>query len=388
MSAHKNMMIDMQRILTQEIAIGDNGPKVIVKDSIDVAGFPTRLGSRAFENIPPACRHAAVVQALLDGGCRLVGKANMHELAYGVTGINAWTGTPLNPLFPDLAPGGSSSGSAAAVAAGLCDFALGTDTGGSIRVPAACCGVFGFKPSFGRIGRAGVTPFETSLDCVGPLARDMAAIERAMELIDPQYKRLETVGDPIIGVVDVKVDMAVRMKVSAAISRLDLANISVHLTQFEAAFEAGLAIIGAETWAAFDQLDLNMMGEDVRNRLRAAADISIDQVRYAEQVRATFTTEVDRALEAVDVLILPTLPILPPTLVEAEDARAAIRMTALVRPFNLSGHPALSIPLPSLAKRPVSLQLVGRRDDDARLCAVARRIVHALNIQSPEPAVT
>ena len=382
------MVIGVQRILIQELAIGGDGPKVVVKDTIDVAGFPTRLGSRAFENIPPARRHAAVVQALLDGGCRLVGKANMHELAYGVTGINAWTGTPLNPLFSDLAPGGSSSGSAAAVAAGLCDFALGTDTGGSIRVPAACCGVYGFKPSFGRIGRAGVIPFETSLDCVGPLARDMAGIERAMGLIDPRYRRLETVGDPIIGVVDVKVDMAVRIKVSAAISRLELAKTSVHLTQFEDAFEAGLTIIGAETWAAFDRLDLNMVGADVRNRLRTAADISTDQVRYAEQVRAAFTAEVDRALEAVDVLILPTLPILPPTLVEAEDARAAIRITALVRPFNLSGHPALSIPLPSLSKRPVSLQLVGRRDGDARLCAFARRIVHALNIQSPEPAGT
>src|SRR6202011_6200564 len=138
--------------------LGGDGPRVGVKDSIDIAGYPTRAGSAAFADAGGAQHHATVVQALLDGGCRIVGKTNMHELAYGVTGINRWSGTPVNPRAPGRVPGGSSSGSAVAVAGELVDFSLGTDTGGSIRIPAACCGVVGLKPSYGRISRSGVHP--------------------------------------------------------------------------------------------------------------------------------------------------------------------------------------------------------------------------------------
>ena len=130
-----------------------------------------------------------MVQALLDGGCRIIGKTSLHELAFGTTGINAWTGTPDNPLYPGRIPGGSSSGSATAVAAGLCDFSLGTDTGGSVRIPAACCGVFGLKPSFGRVSRRGVMPEQSTLDCVGPFARDMDMLIEAMGLIAPVSAR-------------------------------------------------------------------------------------------------------------------------------------------------------------------------------------------------------
>lgn len=146
---------------------GGDGPRVAVKDVIDIAGTPTRAGSRALADRPAAATHARAVQHLLDAGCRIVGKANMHELAFGMTGVNDWTGTPVNPRYPNLVPGGSSSGSATAVAAGLWDWALGTDTGSSIRAPAACCGVVGLKPTFGRLSRHGLTPENSSLDCVG-----------------------------------------------------------------------------------------------------------------------------------------------------------------------------------------------------------------------------
>jgi amidase len=126
-----------QGVFVRHLDLGGEGPSVGVKDSIDIAGQPTGLGSAAFAGARPATRHAA-------------------ELAYGVTGINAWTGTPRNPAMPDRIPGGSSSGSAVAVAARLVDFAIGTDTGGSIRIPAACCAVYGLKPSFGRVSRLGV----------------------------------------------------------------------------------------------------------------------------------------------------------------------------------------------------------------------------------------
>ncbi len=132
--------------------------------------------------------HADVVANLLSAGCRIVGKTKMHELAYGMTGINAFEGTPINPRYPDRIPGGSSSGSAAAVAAGLVDFAIGTDTGGSIRQPAICCGVIGFKPTFGRVSRKGALPAQSSLDCIGPFARNLSMIERAMSAIDPTFQ--------------------------------------------------------------------------------------------------------------------------------------------------------------------------------------------------------
>src|SRR5260221_14465421 len=144
-----------ESVFVARMQLGADGLRVGVKDSIDIAGYSTRSGSRALADAAPAARHAAVVKALLEGGCRIVGKTNMHELAYGVTGINLWTGTPINPRYPDRVPGGSSSGSAVAVAAKLVDFAIGTDTGGSIRIPASCCGVFWLKPTYGPASREG-----------------------------------------------------------------------------------------------------------------------------------------------------------------------------------------------------------------------------------------
>ena len=146
---------DWRAHFAKRLDLGGAGPSVLVKDVIDIEGFPTVAGSKARRDVAPADRHADVVVILLSAGCRIVGKAKMHELAFGVTGINEWAGTPPNPAYPDLIPGGSSSGSASAVAAGLCDFSIGTDTGGSIRVPAACCGIVGLKPTFGRLSRRG-----------------------------------------------------------------------------------------------------------------------------------------------------------------------------------------------------------------------------------------
>src|SRR5580700_6083389 len=174
-------------IFVQPLQLGGDGPRVGIKDSIDVAGFATRMGSACLADAPPAAQHAVVVRALLAAGCRIVGKTNLHELAYGVTGINRWSGTPTNPRAPERVPGGSSSGSAVAVAAGLVDFSLGTDTGGSIRIPAACCGVYGLKPSYGRVSRRGVHPAHSSLDCVGPFARDIPMLERAMQALDRSF---------------------------------------------------------------------------------------------------------------------------------------------------------------------------------------------------------
>ena len=361
-------------IFVQTMTVGESGPTVGVKDSIDIAGFPTQAGSRALATVPPAVRHADVVESLLRAGCRVVGKTNMHELAFGVTGVNGWTGTPVNPRFPQRVPGGSSSGSAAAVAAEIVDIGIGTDTGGSIRVPAACCGVYGLKPTFGRISRRGVLPAQSSLDCVGPMARSMAVLEAAMSYLDPTFKIDSTAVDARVGVLTVHAQPTVNDTVRGALEASDLSLRPAALPGLRAAFDAALAIIGAETWAAFGALTQREgLGADVCTRLLAASQITRSQLKVAESVRVSFRAEVDAALQEFDALALPTMTHEPPTLSAAADAGAIVNMTALVRPFNLSGHPAITIPLSAPDGLPVGLQLIGRMGEDASLCALARR---------------
>ena len=365
-------------IFVQRLALGGSGPRVGIKDSIDIAGCPTRMGSACLADAPPAPRHAVVVQALLEAGCRIVGKTNMHELAYGVTGINRWSGTPANPRAPDRVPGGSSSGSAVAVAAGVADFTLGNDSGGSIRIPAACCGVYGLKPSYGRVSRSGVHPAASSLDCVGPLAGEVPTLERAMTMIDPSFRSQASPARATLGWIEVDAHPTVLAAARAALASADVGVRSVSLPAFAAAFAAGLTIIAAETWAAFGQLaDCDKLGADVRTRLLAARAISAAQVAAAEDVRRALRAQLDEALAGVDALALPTLPDAPLTLSAATDARAAMRSSALVRPFNLSGHPAITLPI-AAAGLPAGLQLVGRAGGDEALCALARTLAATL----------
>lgn len=366
-------------IVVERLELGGNGRTVMVKDTIDVAGHPTRASSRALEEAPDAERHADVVQALLDAGCRLTGKTSLHELAFGTTGLNAWTGTAENPRYPGRIPGGSSSGSAAAVAAGLCDFSLGTDTGGSVRVPAACCGVFGLKPTFGRISRAGVMPAATSLDCVGPFAASIDLLIEAMAAIDPTCKALPDVGAIRIGVVPVAANPEVRAALDTVLAAADFPLESTPLPGMQAAYDAGLAVINRETWNACGHLlETGLLGADIAARLLAARDTSDAELAEAEAVRAAFTAEVDAALARCPILALPTMPDYPARVADAADTRAAIGMTAFVRPFNLTGHPALSIPFEGASKLPVSLQLIAAKGADELLLAVARELVRRL----------
>jgi amidase len=367
----------------ERMELGGSGPAVAIKDSIDIAGFPTRMGSACLAAAPPAARHAAAVEALLAAGCRIVGKTNMHELAYGVTGINRWCGTPVNPRAPGRVPGGSSSGSAVAVAAGLVDFALGNDTGGSIRIPAACCGVYGLKPTFGRVNRSGVLPARTTLDCVGPLAREVSTLERAMTMIDVSFRAQEPPARATVGWLEFEREPPMGRPVRAALSRTELSVRQVSLPSFTAAYGAALKLVGAETFAAFGHLsDCDGLGADVRTRLRAAREISSADVLAAESVRRSFRAEVDAALSELEALALPTLPDAPLTLAAAADAGAALGLSACVRQFNLSGHPAITLPL-DVEGLHARLQLVGRMGEDEALCALARVI--AARLPQAEP---
>lgn len=370
------MIASMQEnaVFLERMALGGDGLRVGVKDSIDIAGFQTRMASACLADVPPAAQHAAVVQSLLDAGCRIVGKTNMHELAYGLTGINRWAGTPLNPRAPGRVPGGSSSGSAVAVAAGLADFALGNDTGGSIRLPAACCGVAGLKPSYGRVSRKGVHPERSTLDCVGPCARGVSMIERAMAIIDATFRPQAAPSHPAVGWVQVEANPEVAAAARAALERAGAELRPVALPTFAAAFSAALTIIGAETWAAFGHLAAcERLGADVRTRLAAARAISGAELAAAERVRTAFRAEIDAALTDLDALALPTLPDLPLTLAAAGDARAALHSSWCVRPFNLSGHPAITLPV-TVQDLPAGLQLIGRARHDEALCALARGV--------------
>jgi amidase len=377
--------LDAWRAFVTRIELGGAGRTVAIKDCIDIAGLPTRAGSAAFTDAQPASAHADVVRKLIDGGWRIVAKTAMHELAYGMTGINEVTGTPVNPRDPQRIPGGSSSGSAVAVAAGLVDVAIGSDTGGSIRLPAACCGVIGMKPTFGRVSRRGVYPLSSTLDCVGPFARDVSALAAAMETIADGFDSVSAqrpLADARVRVLDVPCDPAVRATLLAALAVSGWHSMPANLTLLPAAFDAGLTLINAETFAAFGHLvGSGKLGADIEQRLGRAGQTSVARIAEAGQVRTAFSAEVDRLLDGVDALVLPTLPSAPPTLNAIRRGVSVVALSTFVRPFNLSGHPALSLPLPVTDDPvPVSLQLVGRKGDDELLCALAQHLCPLLDV--------
>jgi amidase len=356
--------------------VGDGEFTILIKDSIDVAGMPTRQGSAVLADMQPALAHAEVVENLLASArWTIAGKANMHEFAFGVTGVNAWAGTPINPLWPERIPGGSSSGSAVAVAGGLIDAALGTDTGGSVRMPAACCGVIGFKPTFGLVSRRGVYPEASSLDCVGVFARSVPMVEKVMSSIVPDWIATLPIAEASAALIDVVCSPAIRGAFMHAVSQSGLAARPTTLSLLDDAFAAGLVVMGAECWNALGAyVDHPAMGEDVRSRVKAGALHSKEDLEKAEGIRLTFAQQVDELLATHDVVILPTLPEVPPTLEEAADARKIVPLTRLVRPFNLTGHPAITLPVLTVEGLPAGLQIIGKRGDDSRLLAIARHV--------------
>ena len=359
------------------------GLKVALKDNIDVAGFVTGLGCAAYAGTKPAKENAAVVDALLAANFNLQGKVTMHELAFGMTGINSFSGTPLNSIYPDFIPGGSSSGSAAAVAAELADVALATDTGGSIRLPSACCGVVGLKPTYGRVSRAGILPAESELDCVGPIAQSVENIECCMRAVDETFVVQPEPTESIFGVLSVRADKVIQEAFQSAIECLGLARgittVPVHLAGMDEAFDAGMTLIANEMNNAFGHLPPNLLGSDVSQRLANAAGLGSGQIAAANAIKQQFSRQVSALLEQVDVLLLPTLPALPLLRDEALNGATDIESSRLVRPFNVSGHPAITIPLRLKAKLPLGLQLVGSIGQDETLCAIAKKVSGLIN---------
>lgn len=354
----------------EQFTLGEGDLRFAVKDTLDVAGYRTRAGCPALATVPVAERHAGVVATLLEAGCLLVGKTTLHELAFGVTGINPRCGTPVNPRYPSLIPGGSSSGSAAVVASGEVDFSLGTDTGGSVRMPAACCGIIGLKPGFGVLSRHGVMPEESSLDCVGVFTRDAAVLR------DVMTRLAIPVGEPLHALPPMACVLAAEPEIDACVleflSQAGCTPQETTLALLEEAHRAGLTLISHENWLASGPLlATSLVSADVALRIRAGADITPDALRQAEETRIAFTAGVDALLDKTPLLAMATLPELPPTLQEAKEPLSVVNLTRLVRPFNLSGHPALTLPVGEIDGRPVALQLIARKGHDGLLVQAA-----------------
>ncbi|MGB8652457.1 MAG: amidase [Mycobacteriales bacterium] len=342
----------------------DTGPglRVAVKDLLDMVGLPTTAGSPAVEPVP-AARDAACL-AGVRAQAVITGRTVLHELAFGITGVNAWQGTPTNPLAPLLVPGGSSSGSAVVVANGEADIGIGTDTGGSVRIPAACCGVAGLKTTWGRVSLEGVWPLAPSLDTVGPLARDVSGLVTGMQLLEPGFALgtpAVTVGrfrPPAASGVDEAVDRALR-----AVGTVDVA-----LPSWEAASQACTVLLMQEAYATVGHLLAGgRVGDDVANRLAAGGRRTTAELAGATAVRRAWLREVDLALSRVEVLALPTLRDSPAALTDP-DRMYELRLTL---PVNLAGLPAVALPVPRRDGLPASLQLVGRPGSEEVLLATA-----------------
>jgi amidase len=357
-------------------APGD-GPRLAVKDCIDVEGLPTTVGCQLVaEQASPAARDAAVVAAARRAGARIVGKTNLGELCWSASGVNPWSGTPVNPADPRRLPGGSSSGSAVAVAAGEADVALGTDTGGSVRIPAACCGIAGLKTTWGRVPVDGVYPLAPSLDTVGPLGADVAAVELGMRLIEPGF----ATGSCALSVgrmrPEVDVDPVTDAAVDAALAAAGLRVTHVAGFGFRAAAGAVDVLIRAEAYQANAHLipQLDRLSPRLRRKITASAAITAGQLEAANRTRQEARDWFAAALDRHPFLALPTLVGAPPVLGEE-----GISLTVLTMPANLAGLPALALPVPGgPAGLPASLQLIGPPGGEEQLLALGRVIEAAL----------
>ena len=361
-----------------ELASDGTGPRVAVKDLIDVAGVITTAASKAVADFAaPATADAALLKGSRAAGARIVGKANLHELAFGTSGLNQWSGTPVNPIDPRRIPGGSSSGSAVAVATDLADVAIGSDTGGSIRIPAAFCGVCGLKTTFGRIPLEGVWPLAKSLDTAGPMAVDVAGLTTMMRLLEPGFEvaasTAKTVGRLRLPSESVDPDIDAAVDDALAASEFEIVEISV--PEWEEAWLRCSDLLTFEAWEANRHLLEDptrgpLLGDAVRDRLLAGSRVTPTQLGAAKAFQATFTSLLQAWLERVELLALPTASTHPPLI---EDGAKTI-YNRLTNPINLTGLPALSLPVSGSSQFPPSLQLVGPNLGEALLLATASQV--------------
>jgi Asp-tRNA(Asn)/Glu-tRNA(Gln) amidotransferase A subunit family amidase len=349
-----------------------DGPVVAVKDLVRVRGTVTTGGGAILPKVVDL-DDAPVIARMRTCGCVVVGKANLHEWAFGVTSANPHYGTVLNPRDPTRIPGGSSGGSAAAVALRMCDWAVGSDTGGSIRIPAGLCGVVGFKPTVGTVAMEGVIPLSRTLDTLGPLAPDVLSAARALatmcdvpDLVPEAPRALGSLRLAVpagwVSDLDDETDAAWR-RVSAHVPEIPFPDL-------EQLSEVGRTILFAEA-AAYHrrwlEADASRYGDDVRAHLQRGLGVSAVDYLHARDAQPALRTEMEEAMSDVDAVLLPATAVVAPRLATPEVREPLTRFT---RAFNTTGHPVITLPAPGTIL-PVGIQVVGRWGRDAELVRIA-----------------
>lgn len=372
------------------------GLPIAIKDLIDTKGMETRYGSAAYlGNLPAA--DADIVSALVERGAIIIGKTTTHEFAWGVTTASARFGDTLNPLDRSRIPGGSSGGAAAAIAHGAVMAGVGTDTGGSVRIPAALCGVVGFKPTFGTLSTRGVFPLAPSCDHVGLLGKqvdDVVMLADALHIEVPESDawlsaRLGVIRE--IAPVPLSPDIAAAF--DGAMQRLAQVFACVNIGTsglFDAVFDAFASIVliegGIEHFRRndWDRIATHYNPETV-DRLKRAETMDLRAYAAAQQTRRQFTARLHEVMSTVDYLVLPTCPCIAPHLdasnVSIGDWTGTVReaLMTYTAPFNIAGFPAISIPLPTGDHSlPAALQIVARPGDDGALLQIAQQMEQML----------
>ena len=367
------------------------GVPVALKDLFETTGVRTTAGSKFYEEYKPGQDAQAVLKLKLAGAV-ILGKTNTHEIALGVTGVNPHFGAVRNPWDTSRITGGSSSGSAAAVAAGMCLAALGTDTGGSIRIPASLCGVVGLKPTYGRVSTRGVVPLSWNLDHVGPLARtvrDAAMMLQVLAGFDPHDPASTDVpvDDYLVhledGIKGWRVALAVGeyievsdpqvlagvysaaqvfKKLGAQVEKVDLswladlAQANTSMTQADAAAFHRHRLAEHPDW----------FGADVLQRLQTGAALTPSEYALARRMQAEGRRSFEMFFTKYDLLLLPTTPIPAPHIAGTDALEAARQLTCFTAPFNLIGLPALSVPCGWVGGLPFGVQMVARHWGEAK----------------------
>lgn len=363
------------------------GPTVAVKDLIDVAGSVTTAGCKTLaDRGEPAAADAACIVSIRQAGGRLVGKTNLHELAFGTSGINPWFGTPPNPADEGRVPGGSSSGSAAAVALGEADVALGTDTGGSVRIPAACCGVVGLKTTHRLVSLEGVWPLAPSFDTVGVLALDVRRTVAGMEMLGvemPKPSELPGGVPDVVGRVvlppSVEIDPLIEAAVNRALAAGGFRAVTVQIDGWRDVYLGQQRLLSHEAFECDRHLlhidEGRGVSQEIRTRLASGSHDNEADLARAEAVRTSWTARLGDLVARHGVLVLPTLAVRPPKLHEFGKG-----FNVLTAPVNLAGFPAISLPVPvdEVGRPPAGLQIVGLPGTEALLTALAARIEAAV----------
>lgn len=359
-------------------AAAPDGIRIAIKDNIDVAGVVSTVGCLPLaEHAEPATVDAECLAGARAAGARIVGKTNLHELCFGSSGVNPHYGTPVNPIDPRRVPGGSSSGSAAAVATDQADIAYGTDTTGSLRTPAAACGVVSLKPTFGVVSVVGVKPLAPSLDTVGVLARTVAEVAMGATVLDERLTDGEIVVPASVGRVRLPAtEPTIDAAIDSALIDAGFDVVEVELPGWIAADRAALTLlygealmVNSEIWPRYR----DRLGSDVVERFTLAEGIGPAELGDARRQRAIWRTELAEVLGTVGVLALPAMLDYPARL-----GQQTTPPNPAAPAVSLSGLPVVTLPVPSGGLLPASVQLVAPDHHEPRLLATAALIEAAI----------